>query len=68
MSSEQDAVTIRIVASGLVLLAIVGVLATTLLLARSVDPAGVALVSGLTGTAIGALGSLLASTVKVNKD
>lgn len=63
-----DTATTRIVAIGLVLVALLGLAETAHLLANNVDAASVALVSGLTGTSIGALASLLASTRTAPKE
>lgn len=63
----NDARTIRLVAASLAFFAMVGLVATAFLLYAEVKAEGVALVSGLTGTALGGLGSLLASTRSESK-
>lgn len=62
MVRKPDTTTVRIVAGGLVLIAVIGIIAAAVLLARGVDTTGVALLTGFIGTAVGGLASLLAST------
>lgn len=58
----NDRSTIRIVAASLAALALAGLGSATWLLTVGVDASSVAIISGLTGTCIGGLSSLLAST------
>lgn len=60
-----DTLTVRIVVSGLVLLALAGVAATTFLLWDGVGADKVAIMTSLAGPAVGGLVGILASTRSV---